>query len=122
MKPMANLKDNYLWPAGDCEEGQHFVSAFRELAKNYTMRDLFEEFLICGVFPVHAGLHVTTWVSQGKPLSVPDFGKNFSVKEEDLDPQRAEARVDKILGPVTKTEHADAMKILGPVRRNRVSD
>ena len=62
-----------------------YLSILREVSKTLGMRDITEEFVTCGCFPVREGWAVTSWASEEKEaygLPMPDFGTIFGLRKE----------------------------------------
>ncbi|CAN6372771.1 unnamed protein product [Urochloa humidicola] len=119
--PLEHLPSS--WPASNeiVPEGVAFVDILREIAREYSFRDLYEEFCICRVYPLRSGWNVTHWKDvPNKTILMPDFQKSFGISKKDVDPVWAEEQVNFMIGKESPPEFKENKKMLGLKRSNRV--
>jgi len=64
-------------------EDEALLVLLRKLSKTFSTRDLIEEFVACGCFPVMAGWTISTWLAEDlwiDGIPVPDFAAVFSLQ------------------------------------------
>lgn len=93
----------------------------QEIAKTYFVRDVAEEFCLCGIYPVQGGWEVTEWkTDEAGPIPMPDFTKSFGLVASKVGGDRAEKLANCILGKESMKEFKEDRRLLEPQRRNRV--
>ena len=127
-------------------EHEAYLSVLWEVSKAFSMRDITEEYVACGCFPVKAGWTIPSWLPEEKwvnGIPVPDFAEAFQLRKErespirnllcsfgfgnlpdlcfsEIDARAVEGRADEILGPESSNEYDLLLAKLGGTRKNRV--
>jgi hypothetical protein len=68
--------------APDTAEANTFMALLREVTKNFSTRNLVEEFSACQCFPVQEGWSVTSWAPEERwieGIPMPDFVASFGI-------------------------------------------
>jgi len=66
-------------------EDEALLALLRKLSKTFSTRDLVEEFVACGCFPVKAGWSVSSWLAEDRwieGIPVPDFATVFNLRSD----------------------------------------
>ena len=66
-------------------EDEALLVLLRKLSKTFSTRDLIEEFVSCGCFPVMAGWTISTWLAEDlwiDGIPVPDFVTVFNLRTD----------------------------------------
>jgi hypothetical protein len=122
--------------APDTAEANTFMALLREVTKNFSTRNLVEEFSACQCFTIREGWAISSWAPEEKwieGIPMPDFIECFGLHREgtlffllssplisDVDPKAIEIAADEFVGPVGNVEYKQLVEKLGGTRRNRV--
>jgi len=66
-------------------EDEALLALLRKLSKTFSTRDLVEEFVACGCFPVKAGWSISSWLAEDRwieGIPVPDFATVFNLRSD----------------------------------------
>ena len=75
-------------PKADCHvraEDETLLTLLRKLSKTFSTRDIIEEFIACGYFPVRVGWDISSWLAEDRGIEgipVPDFATVFSLRTD----------------------------------------
>ena len=63
-------------------EDEPLLALLRKLSKTFSTRDVIEEIVVCGCFPVRVGWDISSWLAEDRwieGIPVPDFAAVFSL-------------------------------------------
>jgi len=66
-------------------EDEALLALLRKLSKTFSTRDIIEEFVACGCFPVRDGWDISSWLAEDRwieGIPVPDFVTVFSLRTD----------------------------------------
>jgi len=66
-------------------EDEVLLALLRKLSKTFSTRDIIEEFVACGCFPVRVGWDISSWLAEDlwiEGIPVPDFATVFSLRTD----------------------------------------
>ena len=82
---ITNLGDTPKVDAGRVLANEAYLSILREVSKALSMRDIMEEIVACGCFPMKVFWVVASWAPEEKEvygLPMPNFSKVFGLRKE----------------------------------------
>jgi hypothetical protein len=85
VQKLGNLGDTPKVDVARIPANEAFMTVFREVSKVLSMRDIIEEFVACGCFPLREGCTISSWAPSEREvygLPMPNFSEVFGLRQE----------------------------------------
>jgi len=85
VQKLGNLGDTPKVDVARIPANEAFMTVLREVSKVLSMRDITEEFVACGCFPLREGWTISSWAPSEREvygLPMPNFSEAFGLRKE----------------------------------------
>jgi len=85
VQKLGNLSDTPKVDVARIPANEAFMTVLREVSKVLSMRDIIEEFVACGCFPLREGWTISSWAPLEREvygLPMPNFSEVFGLRQE----------------------------------------
>ena len=85
VQKLGNLGDTPKVDVARIHVNEAFMTILREVSKVVSMRDIAEEFVACGCFPLREGCTISSWAPSEREvygLPMPNFSEVFGLRQE----------------------------------------